>query len=280
MPTTRAIYVRGPNNVYVRRHDAPLVASTDSGRARQKEEVDGILTSIMESGFDRANKQATANNESAQKTPLLEWRVPERAGLFVLGASFALVAQHYKEPIGAFLLVFCRFLLLGLVWALVAFAACLYTNTLPPSIARFLPAKTQPATTEPAAEKTETDKTDAASAPSFDEHKEDIVNVRPFVAPVRKLARTKTEVETRRPREPRRHSLALVEMRSDKYKPLPPLSRPVDDLPLVHEVQLQGLGRLETVLSKNLVLGTRANYSRFLANVNDVRSVANDGVTG
>lgn len=72
------------------------------------------------------------------------------------------------------------------------------------------------------------------------------------------------------------------------YKPLPPVIKmppstrgePDPDLPLVYEVKLSSmdendpthhhraaLDRLGTVMSKKLVLGTRANYSKFLANV-------------
>lgn len=66
------------------------------------------------------------------------------------------------------------------------------------------------------------------------------------------------------------------------YKPLPPVIKMPNkeinheaDLPLVHEVKLKNLDqepqydldRLGTVLSKKSVLGTRANYLRFLSNV-------------
>lgn len=57
-------------------------------------------------------------------------------------------------------------------------------------------------------------------------------------------------------------------------KPLPPpVDRDYEDLPLVYEVQLKGLDspldRLDTVMSKKSVLGTRANYNKFLSNVED-----------
>lgn len=86
--------------------------------------------------------------------------------------------------------------------------------------------------------------------------------------------------------ESRRHSALSVQ--SDKesarsFKPLPPViqsgKRGETDLPLAYEVKLRtsesdddtslmDLDRLETVLSKKSVLGTRANYAKFLANVN------------
>lgn len=61
----------------------------------------------------------------------------------------------------------------------------------------------------------------------------------------------------------RRKSLTSVESAN---KPLPPLD---DGLPMAHEVKLLdvNLSRSDTLVSKKSVLGTRANYSRFLANV-------------
>lgn len=104
--------------------------------------------------------------------------------------------------------------------------------------------------------------------------------------------------ERERPRDPRRHSSASLELSSkEKQKPLPPLQRTaligqdtVQDLPLVHEIKLKSrfdqqlqahqqlqalensgssLNRLDTMLSKQSMLGTRANKRTFLSNVDE-----------
>lgn len=95
--------------------------------------------------------------------------------------------------------------------------------------------------------------------------------------------------EREKPEDPRRHSSASLEITSkEKQKPLPPLKltrRPPDlELPLVHEVKLKSrfdqqledlqfeaarLGRLDTLLSKQSMLGTRANRRTFLSNVDE-----------
>lgn len=144
-----------------------------------------------------------------------------------------------------------------------------------------------------------------------------LTNVRPFVPPSRRdsadskmssqvlLNRLQNEASTKksrfrlglpereRPKDPRRHSSASLELSSkDKHKPLPSLhktaQRSLDssglDLPLVHEIklksrfdqQLEALGndahslsRLDTLLSKQSMLGTRANKRTFLSNVDE-----------
>lgn len=102
-----------------------------------------------------------------------------------------------------------------------------------------------------------------------------------------RLVRQSTDLERKRgirvASPPRRHSSASLDIPDlkdtyDKYKPLPPVTHPHytpgGELPLVYEVKLMGddlyedrLGRLPTTMSKKSVLGTRANYNRFLANV-------------
>lgn len=98
--------------------------------------------------------------------------------------------------------------------------------------------------------------------------------------------------ERERPKDPRRHSSASLELSTkEKQKPLPPLHRAalagqntVQDLPLVHEIKLKSrfdqqlqalekngssLNRLDTMLSKQSMLGTRANKKTFLSNVDE-----------
>lgn len=87
----------------------------------------------------------------------------------------------------------------------------------------------------------------------------------------------------------RRHSSASLELqRKTPPKQLPIIHNKIEDveqeLPLVHEVRLRdnydippnltqmklsGLERLGSVMSKQSVLGTRANYNKFLSNVRD-----------
>uniref|UniRef100_A0A0L0P396 Uncharacterized protein n=1 Tax=Candidozyma auris TaxID=498019 RepID=A0A0L0P396_CANAR len=147
-----------------------------------------------------------------------------------------------------------------------------------------------------------------------------LINVRPFVPPRRDSADSKLSQvpqpllnrfhtdgvstakksrfrlqlpERERPKDPRRHSSASLELTSkDLHKPLPALRKAPFvsgdseslDLPLVHEVKLksrfdeqlealhkngEGIGRLDTMLSKNSMLGTRANKRTFLSNVDE-----------
>ncbi|PVH17753.1 uncharacterized protein CXQ87_000647 [Candidozyma duobushaemuli] len=144
-----------------------------------------------------------------------------------------------------------------------------------------------------------------------------LTNVRPFVPPSRRdsadskmssqisLHRLQNEASTKRsrfrlgspererPKDPRRHSSASLELSSkDKHKPLPSLHKTAQrssdssgsDLPLVHEIklksrfdqQLEALGndahslsRSDTLLSKQSMLGTRANKRTFLSNVDE-----------
>lgn len=72
------------------------------------------------------------------------------------------------------------------------------------------------------------------------------------------------------------NSQDLIESGNYKYKNLPSVS---DDLPFINEVKLMsnedmangpgGVRRLDTMVSKKSILGTTANYSKFLANVQD-----------
>ncbi|KAF3985689.1 hypothetical protein FT663_04924 [Candidozyma haemuli var. vulneris] len=94
-------------------------------------------------------------------------------------------------------------------------------------------------------------------------------------------------------KDPRRHSSASLELSSkDRQKPLPSLNKAAQrnsdsngsDLPLVHEIKLKsrfdqqlqalendgpGLGRSDTMFSKQSMLGTRANKRTFLSNVDE-----------
>lgn len=144
-----------------------------------------------------------------------------------------------------------------------------------------------------------------SSFPENETHSEE-TNVRPFVTPLRrmitdpklKLARdlTRAEDDARALKsgrsspvrsnmvDHRRHSASSLDLTMKINKPLPPVQAETSrdaELPLVYEVKLRSLHdeevgsskpellRLETIMSKKSVLGTRANYSKFLANVND-----------
>ena len=71
-------------------------------------------------------------------------------------------------------------------------------------------------------------------------------------------------------------SQELSDSASYKHKNLPPVS---DDLPFINEVKLisheemaggaPDIRRLDTMMSKKSILGTTANYNKFLANVQD-----------
>lgn len=85
----------------------------------------------------------------------------------------------------------------------------------------------------------------------------------------------------------RRHSSSSAELldRDSKHKHLPPIPRRSTEntdgsvLPLLCQMEVQEtqndetsqhLHRLDTMMSKTSILGTRANYTKFLANVNEV----------
>lgn len=98
-------------------------------------------------------------------------------------------------------------------------------------------------------------------------------------------------LDKHRPKDPRRHSSASLDLANNsKQRSLPRIKSDFPssdhDLPLVYEVRLRdnydslpdvdpipglntGLDRLGSVMSKQSVLGTRANYNRFLQNVRE-----------
>lgn len=127
--------------------------------------------------------------------------------------------------------------------------------------------------------------------------KNTLTNIKPFVAPERRLPTRTYTADPIAPKSNRKNSITSIDMaRGAHYddlrghspvrhvspnKRLPPYPRPSEDLPLVNEIKLLrkadligddtltpldgGVARLGSVMSKTLVLGTRANYDKFLA---------------